>query len=379
MKYLVVDISGKVLRYDIALCEALSSRLAADGGRVVFLAPNIKTNDIKCASKRLFSLVPQSLGFKYNNSAFKRVFKALEGVVNYAYLILFLIFYRVEILHLQWLPFLEVCSIERFFLALIKLLSPQTKIILTVHNLYPHNSNDSKKSLYRDRFRAIQKYIDKFVLHLENSRKTFCQEFAVAVSRTSVIPHGVFETQERQIKRHKRCEKLNLIMFGTQSPYKGTDVLVDALNLLPKEKTHTVIMGIIDSEYYMELKKKTESLDVEWIPERFSEELLLEKIDESDVIVVPYREISQSGVLLQSLCFKKPIIASDLPSFKETLVGFSDDMFFENGNARSLAEQIEKYIDFSYNTDEMMVNIENLCERYSWNKISNKMVEELTR
>lgn len=63
----------------------------------------------------------------------------------------------------------------------------------------------------------------------------------------------------------------------------------------------------------------------QWMPYFVAEQKLDYEINESDVIILPYRSISQSGVLLLSLYFKKPIITSDLPSFKETLKGYRDE------------------------------------------------------
>lgn len=377
MNYLMVDISGKVLNYDIALCEALSKALPSND-HLTFLAANVVPKKVNCDCKRLISLIPKSL--KNSENIVKRGFKALEGLVNYIYLILYLAFHKVGILHLQWLPFLEICSIERFFLKMIKFISPKTKVFLTVHNLYPHNSNEFKKNIYRSRFSKLQRYIDKFILHLDVSRKEFCLDFSINESRTVVIPHGIFEPKGYVVKTHVRGEKLNLVMYGNQSYYKGTDILVDALNLLPKdcqEKVHTVIVGKIAPNYYVSLKNKTKQLDVEWIPEFVSDEVLYDKIAESDVIVIPYREISQSGVLLLALSFNRMIIASDLPSFKETLDGINDELFFEKGNVESLAKKIEKIINTNNDIFAIKSAVKRICDKYAWANIAQKYINNI--
>ncbi len=369
MNYLMVDISGKVLNYDIALCEALFKELPENDHLTLFAA-NIDSSKIECPSKKLFSIVPK--GLRNSENKIKRGAKALEGVFNYLYLVFYVLFHRVNVMHFQWLPFLEICSIEKFFLKLIRLVSPKTKVILTVHNLYPHNFNDKQKECYRKRFDEVKEMIDTFILHLECSKVEFCNQFNVAPTKVNVVHHGIFVPKNIEIVPHVHGEKLNLIMYGNQSYYKGTDILVDALNLLPKDcqdKVHTVIAGKIASDYYEPLKKKTEHLDVKWIPEFVPDDVLYNNIAESDVIVIPYREISQSGVLLLALSFKRPIIASDLPSFKETLAGFSDNIFFKNGNSQNLANKIENFLNCSEKTECYESVIQNLCDKYSWEKI----------
>ena len=371
MNYLMVDISGKVLNYDIALCEAMF-KILPKNDRLKLFAANIDSSKVECHSKKMLSLVPKSL--RNSENKIKRGAKALEGIVNYLYLVIYTLFHHVNVLHFQWLPFLDICSIERVFLKLIRFVSPKTKIILTVHNLYPHNFNDLQKESYRKRFDGVKNLIDTFILHLECSKAEFCEQFNMNSAKVKVVHHGIFVPKNIEIVPHIRGEKLNLIMYGNQSYYKGTDIFVDALNLLPedtKQKVHATIVGKIDNGFYQELKQKTVNLDVEWIPEFVSDDILYKKIMESDVIVIPYREISQSGVLLLALSFKRMIIASDLQSFKDTLAGFTDDMFFENGNAESLAKVIEKEF-----VNEQMPNLqievlEKLKKNYSWQAIAN--------
>ena len=372
MNCLMVDISGKVLNYDIALCEALVKALSPKD-RLKFFAANVVPGKIKCDCSKLISLIPRT---KQNSeNIIKRGIKALEGVVNYIYLTLYLISHKIDILHFQWLPFLEICSFEHFLLKLIRFFSPKTRIVLTVHNLYPHNSSDAKKNAYRGRFKKIQKYIDKFILHLEVSKQEFCRDFSIKDSKICVIPHGVFEPKGCTVHPRKRGKKLNLIMYGNQSYYKGTDILVDALNLLPKEcqeKVHTIIVGKIAQDYFASLKKKTDSLDFEWIPEFVPDDVLYEKIMESDAIVIPYREISQSGVLLLALNFERMLIVSNLPSFKETLDVYSDDLFFESGNCQNLSIKLQNLINNASFDESYISQLSEIKDRYLWESSANK-------
>lgn len=113
-----------------------------------------------------------------------------------------------------------------------------------------------------------------------------------------------------------------------QTYYKGTDILVDAVNLLPaeySEKIETRIVGGVGESYLQELKGKDSNSLIHWKSYFLSNDELYEEINNSDVLVLPYREISQSGVLLLSIYFEKNIICSDLPSFVRTIHGDQDN------------------------------------------------------
>ena len=366
----MVDISGKVLNYDIALCEAISKVLPCEES-LVFLAPKIDSKKIECSCHKLISLIPPFM--QKSENKIKRCVKALEAICNYIYLIIWMCVKRVDVLHLQWLPFLEISSIEKKFLKILHTVSPKTKFYLTVHNLYPHNWNEKRKISYRKRFCEVEHFFDNFIVHLQNSKKELCSEFCIAENRVYVVPHGVFVPKNLKIIPHERGEKLKLIMYGNQSFYKGTDILLDALALLPIElrnKVYTLIVGKTSSEYLALLKQKIDDLNVDFIPEFVPEDDLNKYIMESDVIVLPYREISQSGALLLALNFEKSIIVSDLPSFRETLLGVDENVFFEKGNAKSLAGLIRKYIEERVNLLKIQKEIKKLAEIYEWKKIA---------
>lgn len=370
MKYLVVDISGKIPRYDIALCEAMASCFGEQID-LIFLAVNIDPKSIACKAKKLVSFIPQRI--QNSDNKFKRLVKALEGIVNYLYLAIYVFLNRPSIIHFQWLPFLEISSIERLFLRLIKLSSPKSKIWLTIHNIYPHNANERTRNRFKSRFAAVERHIDTFVLHLECSKQEFCRELSIDQSRCKVFPHGVFEPLNTNVAHHERGEKLQLVMFGNQSYYKGTDILVDAIALLPKDiqsRIHTTIVGQAPEEFQKVLRQKSAGLDIELILKRVSDELLDEIILKSDVLVFPYREITQSGALLQALYFERPIICSNLPSFKETLSGFGEEMFFESGNVESLSSLLNRLMDPSFDFEKQKKNCAMAKERYSWKNIA---------
>ncbi len=367
VKYLMVDISGKVPKYDIALCEALTKCLNHDTS-LTLLAANIEPSNLSCSVKRLISLVPKK--FQNSENIVKRAIKALEGLLNYCRLVAYTLLHQPQIIHFQWLPFLEVSSIERIFLRLIKTVSPKSKIWLTVHNIYPHNSSENTRERYKARFAMVEKFFDLFILHLQTSKTNFCNEFGIDEVRCKVIPHGVFVPKGLNITRHERGKKLRLVMFGNQSYYKGTDILVDAIAMLPKvvqDQVTTTIVGQTSDDYLKILHEKATSVDIKFIPKFVPDEVLNGIILESDVIVLPYREISQSGVLLLALHFERPIICSDLPSFKETLDGYNSDLFFEENSPKDLARVITRMVS-EPSLDG--TDVQALKKKYSWENIA---------
>ena len=368
MKAYLVDISGKTLNYDFALFNAISRR-SLEGDKIKLFISNAPRKLADNKIVRLLSLIPAR--FYNSDHWFKRGVKAVEGIINYIYLSFLCLLTRPDILHFQWLPFLEVAGIERLFLKAIRVMSPKTKLTLTVHNVFPHNMTQQAKSKYRSRLNATARALDAFIVHTGITKGDLIREFEIKEKDIYVVPHGVFipEGATPTPWRGIPDEKWNLIMYGNQSYYKGTDILVNAMRLLPdevKKKIKLTICGSIPAAYYEQLKEIETGVEITWIPTFVEDDVLYPMIAASDIILLPYREISQSGVLLLALHFRRAVIASDLPSFKETLCGFTEDMFCRAGDEASLAEAISNYMNGRVDIDKQLAIIDHLNIKYSW-------------
>lgn len=354
-----IDITGRVELYDNQLFDALNK-----------ISPRAKFLKL---GKGFVKFIPEK--YKMSEALIKRVLKIFECLINYLLLVSRIFLLKPSVVHLQWLPFMEINGWEIPILKLIRKGSPKTKIILTIHNVYPHNMSDGAKKSYNIRFRKACALIDEFIVHTEISKQDVIREFGLDPQKVNVCCHGVFVPEGVTPKVTNREDgKLHILQFGGQSFYKGTDVLVDAVCGMEKSlqnKIDTHIVGGISEKFLNELKQKDKDGIISWKPYFLDDKELHEEINNSDLIVLPYRAISQSGVLLLSIYFGKLIICSDLPSFKETMQGgegdeLDNDLFFENENSSSLRALIERYINEEVDEAKVHERIARLKDLYSW-------------
>lgn len=327
--------------------------------------------------KRLLSLVPSSL--VSSTSAGKRFLRCIEGFINYFIIWIYVLIKRPDIIHFQWLPFLEFSNIEYFLISSLRITSNNSKLFLTVHNLYPHDSSDIEKVRYKKRFMSISKLFDGYMVHLQSVKERLCSDFVIDEEKVFVTYHGIFEGNKKIniLRKNSSDDVVRIIMYGIQTEYKGADILMDALELLPKEyleKTKTLIVGRTEEKLFSRYENKTSKLNVTWINRFVSEDELYSSIAESDLILLPYRAITQSGVLLLALSYGIPILTSDLPSFKETLSDYTDDCFFESNNPHALADILKRFIDCEIDRDGLCNIIKNLNRKYSWSETANSTI-----
>ena len=369
-KYYIEDISGKVENYDLALYDAIKKE--ANDASVKFFAPGYG----------LLSLIPKR--WQHSNDIIKRLVKVAEGLLNYAYTCIKVACDKPDVLHLQWLPFMEVVGWEIPILKFIKCISPKTRLVLTIHNIYPHNMSDERKKAYNARFRKASSLFDDFIVHTKISKEDVFREFGLRAEKVHVCCHGVFEPKGVTISlEYRKDGKLHILQFGGQSFYKGTDLLVDAVCGLDderKKRIETHIVGGISQSFLDELKKKDVDSVIAWKAYFLSDEELYQEINAADIIVLPYRAISQSGVLLLSIFFGKLIICSDLPSFKETMRGeegnsLDNDMFFKNEDAESLRELIVRYIDGKVDEEAVRKRVNHIKSLNSWQSAAKATIK----
>lgn len=376
MRVFVVDISGKVINYDIAFCEAIHDELD-NKSEIVYFAPLFNQNP-KCKTIRLINLIP----LRYKNSVYlwKRAIKFIELIINYIYILYYIFTRKPDVVHFQWFPLLEICSGENLVLKIVRILSGHSQIVYTIHNLFPHELSIEKRSIYVDRFKRIAALIDTFIVHTEKTKKEVSVNFNISEEIIHIVHHGIFIPHGYYPCPNKiENQETIFIMYGNLTDYKGVDLFVEAIKDLP-EHYRKRVRGIIAGEMQNKklcyrLQEESRDLNIEWYPYFLPDKELYEKIDNSNVIVLPYKQISQSGVLLLALYFRRFIITSDLPTFKETLKGFSDDMFFESENTNGLAQLMMRFVDDDFDKEKQMQAIENLNRDYSWNTAAKKMIK----
>lgn len=376
MRILILDITGRNSeQYNPSLCKALSK--VAHKDKVVLMAPTCYNVSEDFEFKRLCRLVP--LSQTLSTSKTKRLIRALEALINYVRVFFYILYHKVAVLHFQWLVFVDYTTIESTFMKLIRLVRPKIKIYLTVHNIFPHDLTESEITNYKRRFLEIGRNIDGFIVHLESAKDEFVSSYGISPQKVFVAYHGIYVADNFKVKKIIKDEKtVNIILFGTQTQYKGADIFLEALHLMPelyKNKINAMIIGSTPSDYYNKFKDKARALGVKWINKFVSDEELYEAIGKSDLILLPYRKISQSGALLLSLSYKKPILTSRLPSFVETMKGYPSDYFFEPDDPNSLAEKIIDYINGKIDTDKMCIVIEKLNLIYSWEESANMTLD----
>jgi glycosyltransferase involved in cell wall biosynthesis len=86
-----------------------------------------------------------------------------------------------------------------------------------------------------------------------------------------------------------------------------------------------------------------------------------------DVVVLPYREGSTSGVLKIAMAFGRPVIATDVGDFPETLIDWPGILISHDAIEDTLVAAAEEIFD---RYDEFFARIGDVRDKYKWTNIA---------
>ena len=158
-------------------------------------------------------------------------------------------------------------------------------------------------------------------------------------ARLRVAPlSSVFEPREAQAKRDG---PLRFLFAGRMIAYKGLDLLADALDLLPPSDLWRLTIAGTGPALTGELTRRLTRRGAEVFDRRFSEAELAQLFAESDVILAPYIEASQSGVVSDGLAAGKPCVVTAVGGLPEQIGFGSAGWIARERTSAALARTIE--------------------------------------
>jgi len=277
----------------------------------------------------------------------------------------------------HWHPFFAPSN--SYILNHLKKLNPDIKIAGILHNVIPHENFPFQRTFLTSLFRKTDYPI---VL----SEKTLNEFRALNLPPAPhKLFHPVYDQPAPDKPRSALRTELNIsddetvvLFFGLVRKYKGLDILIDALNGLDLEELK--IRPLIVGEFYVNQNEllgriKADHKNRYIIIDRFiTKHEVAKYLSISDVMVLPYRSASQSGILSNAINFKLPVIISNLPGLMEHVEENKTGLTFEKENVEDLRDKIKRFQSDNL-APQFRPNLEYLRNKLTWKIFKDRLLD----
>jgi glycosyltransferase involved in cell wall biosynthesis len=360
----VVDPSAYTPPYDHALCRALA----------------VAGADVELYTSRfVYGPVAPAHGYQ-RREAFYRAATRLKGArarraAKLAEHVPDMLRYRrtaraADVVHFQWLT---VQHLDGHLLPGGRSAAGASQpLLLTAHDILPHEPRPGQLEAQR----RLYERFDAIVVHSAQGSRRLIGELGTDPARVHVIPHGVFEHLATGAAwapdaLPPETDKPVVLCFGLMRPYKGIDLLLEAW------------AGVDDAELWIAGAPRMDispllaaaPANVRFVPRFITDGELPAYFRRADLVVLPYREADQSGVLFTALAFGKPLLLSDVGGFPE-IAATGAARTFPAGDAAALQRALRELLGDRLALAAMAENATAaVAGPHSWSAVASRTLE----
>ena len=315
------------------------------------------------------------------NKIFRQILKAIEYMVNLFFISLRFWIRPPDIIYIHWVPLIRKLPFDAWFLRIMQ--TRGIKLVYMVHNVLPHDTGMKHKKAYR----KIYHMVDFLTCHTEQVKKDLVEQFKISPEKVDVVPHGPMFHDTIKINYTEARKKLSyndqvvILFFGLIRHYKGIEFLLQSWKKVVNVCPNAVLMlvGHGDDFYLNQLKIIIDELKIGChVLNEFryvSNEELVIFHQAADILVYPYKEISQSGALLTGMTFGKPIVATKVGGIKEILVNNETAVLVDYGDVNGFSEALVDLIKDPHKRSELGGKALDLVHsKYSWDVVARKTI-----
>ncbi len=313
--------------YDLAVCDALANQ----GHDVRFITtrfiydPDLPVPTAFTSDYRYF----RGLEWRWlvNYPRLRRGLRAVSYPLGHGGVLRSARRLRPDVIHIQWsrLPKLDSWAWSR-------LRRMGIPLVHTVHDIAPMFA----KAGMQTALAHIYEGMDALILHTTSNIEAFQSAYpTIPIEKLHLIPMIAFPTPPIPTSADQQSARQALglpldapiaLFFGAIKHYKGLDVLLEAFQIAQQRHAnfHLVIAGKYEAGQHHKLPLLEAILAM---PNVHVYEGFIPTHDiwkhhlAADVIVHPYREITQSAALITAMGFGRAVIVTDVGGMGETVQG----------------------------------------------------------
>ncbi|HPG55748.1 MAG: glycosyltransferase [Paludibacteraceae bacterium] len=275
-----------------------------------------------------------------------------------------------------WMSFMAPCY---GVIAQVIKKDPAIKCISLVHNFIPHEPSLLDKILPK----YFVKKMDAFVAMSESVATDLTRAVSFNVP-VKVTPHPIYNQYGNLKDRNEALSHLRLdhdfryvLFFGFIRPYKGLDLLLEAMSdsRLNKYSVKLIVAGEFygnPQPYYDSVKKMNIVEKVEWFNRFIPDAEVSNFFSAGDILVLPYKSATQSGVTQIAYHFEKPMLVTKVGGLSD-MVPEGKVGYVVEPNPSSIADALVDFFEFG-DENRFKEGLISEKDKYSWSKMTRTII-----
>jgi len=269
-----------------------------------------------------------------------------------------------------WHPFFSFCH---FSISALLGKAYRNKILFITENFISHEGHFVDRMLtrfglcYASSFLALSEKVEKDLSAVATNRKIYRSELPV---------YDCYNLPADENKLSRKTFGLNeddfvLLFFGYIRKYKGLDLLINALPLVIKEIPNVKLLIVGESyedfSFYQKLVSELKVTNYVLMENRFvANEEVAKYYSAGDLVVLPYRSATQSGILNVAYGFYKPVLVTNVGGLAEFVSENETGIVVEPESPEAIANGILKF----YSLQKSVNFRKYISERVTQNQFS---------
>ena len=253
------------------------------------------------------------------------------------------------------------------------------KIFSIIHDPFLHSGEKTLSRKFSNFM--LRKFSTRYIMFNKKQSDDFAKLYNIPNYRiiTSFLSQYEFLTlfDDKSTTLFKDKD-FKILFWGRISKYKGLRYLLDAINICSIRHVNDINVVIAGKgEFDFDIKFYKHLKNVIFINHFLETNELVSLIKGADLVVCPYTDATQSGVIMSAYAFKKPVLATNVGGLPEMLCNGELGMIVPPSDAQSLAEAIMR---LKKDKEKLMQYAERIENTYfgngnrSWKVSVNKII-----
>ena len=273
-----------------------------------------------------------------------------------------------------WIPFFAPAygMITRVAKNLLQKKGKECKVVFIADNVIPHEKRFGDTAFTNYAFKAV----DHFIVQSDAVERDL--KIVKPDAKYIKLAHPIYHIFGEAIDKQKAREELGIpsdapamLFFGYIRKYKGLDILLRAMPQLLKKLPELRL--IVAGEFYGDEADYRKLIDELKIPAKnlvlatdyIANDKVATYFSAANVVVLPYRTATQSGIVQIAYNFDVPVIATDVGGLSEVVIDGISGMITKEATPELVAKDVERF--FTEGLEEKLrAGVREEKKKYSW-------------